>query len=140
MVPTNSTLNDVIADYYNTAYERDGGNNAYGPIRFAQNLVGLGESGTITFPYPEKTVHYLVFFNCIGTISSGTVTLETSHDANFTGTWQGLVNRTMSAQTDSTLRFYSGTVGPYLNMRARVSSAIVGGTVEVYFQGVAIDY
>lgn len=137
---SNSTLNDLMTHYFNTVYERDGGNNSYGPVLFAENLVDLHDSGIHVFPYPEKTVHYNVYFDCIGTITGGTVILETSHDENFTGNWHPLVSRTLSAQTDSTIRGYSGTVGPYLNLRARVSEAITGGCVSVYVQGISIDY
>jgi len=99
----------------------------------------LGQSATIEFPNPETTQAYFCIFHCIGAISAGTVTLETAHNAGFTGNWHTIVNRAMSpAQTESTLRLFStsSTSGPLLNLRARVSEAIVGGTVDVYVGGV----
>jgi hypothetical protein len=61
--------------------------------------------------------------------SAGVVTLETAPNAEWTGTWASLGTATWSAANDVK---YVRADGPVGAIRARISTAIVGGTVDVY--------
>ena len=67
---------------------------------------------------------FYVFFRP-GT-TAGAVFIETAHDPAFTGTWAQL-GTTVTWATANTVHFRSIT-GTYLAMRARISTAITGGT------------
>jgi hypothetical protein len=65
--------------------------------------------------------------------SAGVVTLETAPYPEFTGTWFSLGTMTWTAANDT--KFLRAD-GPFMAVRARISTAIVGGTVDVYLQAV----
>ena len=60
--------------------------------------------------------------------TSGVVTLEAAHDAAFTGTWSSIATATW-AVTNSVL--HTSTTGAHMAVRARISTVIAGGTVDV---------
>ncbi len=65
--------------------------------------------------------------------SAGVITLETAPYAEYTGAWASLGTLTWSAA--DTVKYLRAD-GPVLAVRARISTAIVGGTVDVYLQAV----
>lgn len=60
-------------------------------------------------------------------ISSGNVVIETSHTTSYTGTWANLATGTPS----STAITIVNVTGVFEVLRARISTTIAGGSVEV---------
>jgi hypothetical protein len=60
--------------------------------------------------------------------SAGVVTIEGAASENFTGTWAALATITWAAASRAHETFISGA---FLARRVRISTAIVGGTVDV---------
>lgn len=61
-------------------------------------------------------------------VSGGTVQVEESQDPNYTGTWAAIGSAvTVTASTTKTVAF-TGATGA---VRARITSTILGGTVDV---------
>ena len=74
----------------------------------------------------EWTTFYVVFG--AGT-SAGVITIEAAHSPTYSGTWASLGTITWAAAT----RVHSLTVqGSHIALRARISTAVVGGTVDAY--------
>jgi hypothetical protein len=78
-----------------------------------------------------SSIHWLIVTSA--GVSAGVVTIESSHDPNFAGTWKQIaVSGALGA---------SAAIGdkadfpPGHFVRARVSTNIVGGTVTVYLNG-----
>lgn len=69
---------------------------------------------------------YVVFGAGTG---AGVVTLETAPNAEFTGTWASLGTATWSVANDVK---YVRADGPVGAIRARISTAVTGGTADVY--------
>ena len=90
----------------------------------ALNTVGNadGDKQGVAF----QTAIYVVFN--AGT-SAGVVVVETSHDPNYTGTWANLATVTWAAATKCHVVQITGN---YLALRVRISTAIVGGTVDAH--------
>ena len=61
--------------------------------------------------------------------SAGVVTLETAPYSEFTGTWASMGTATWSVANDVK---YVRADGPVGAIRARISTAITGGSVDVY--------
>lgn len=61
--------------------------------------------------------------------AAGTVLIETAHDPTYTGTW--FTEATVTWAAASSVKAVSIT-GNFIAMRARISSAITTGTVQVY--------
>lgn len=91
----------------------------------------LNEAGVLSHPEvggAGYTTFYVVFG--AGT-SAGVVLIETSHSDSYAGAggWALLGTVTWSAAE----KVHSvSVVGGFRNLRARISTAIVGGTVDVY--------
>ena len=133
-VTTVSTLNDLMFSFYQQAVERDLGNKLYGPVQLASALSTNGTiSAETTFPYPEKTVYSSVYYLEQGAITAGTISLETAFVAGYTGTWAVVEARGFTGGTGSRTTLASFSTGPYMVMRARVTAALVGGTVDIWF-------
>jgi len=66
----------------------------------------------------------------IGAVSAGGVTIETARSVDYTGTWQALAPEIAIAASTVQVVSYSGAL---LAVRARVSTAVVGGTVTVEY-------
>lgn len=74
----------------------------------------------------EWTTFYAVFG---AATSAGVITIEAAHSPTYSGTWASLGTITWAAAN----RVHSLTVqGSHMALRARISTAIVGGTVDVY--------
>jgi len=74
----------------------------------------------------EWTTFYVVFG--AGT-SAGIITIEAAHSATYSGTWASL--GTVAWAAASSVK--SITVqGSHMALRARISTAAVGGTIDVY--------
>lgn len=137
-VPTNSHLQDVMRSYYEDIVTNKGHTQSFGPVTLAQNLVNLDDSGTYIFDDIGKSQHFTVMFECFGPITAGTVTLETSHSPGFTGNWHRLVNRSVTGTSTSFLTVFltsTSGFGPFTHLRARVTNAIAGGTVNCHLSG-----
>lgn len=90
----------------------------------AQNSAGqvpYGNSGT----YTEAA--FYVAFN--GTAAAGAVVIETAHDPNYAGTWANLATVTFAAASRV---HHVAVTGVFRALRARISSAVTSGTVDVY--------
>lgn len=62
-------------------------------------------------------------------IASGAVQMEEAHDPNYAGTWAAIGSAvTVAASTVKTVRI-TGVTG---YVRARISTVLAGGTVDVY--------
>lgn len=85
----------------------------------------LGASAVFSADGADKHVVYVV--GSTG-VTAGAVTLEASHDAAYSGTWDTLATVAVPAgAVDSVV-----IDAPHRFVRARVSTAVVGGTVSVY--------
>lgn len=61
-------------------------------------------------------------------VTAGVVTFETSKTTTYTGTWDSLGTSSFSASAADTIL----VTGPLAAVRARISTAVVGGTVSCY--------
>ena len=93
-------------------------------------LSTVGATGTVLGPafatQARETTFYVVFGP--GT-TAGAVMIESAHDPAYTGTWAQL-GSTVTWSAASKIHTVSVT-GVYLAMRARISTAVTGGTVTV---------
>lgn len=77
----------------------------------------------------RETVAHVVFS---AGAAAGTVLIEGAHDAGYSGTWATLATINWAAAS----RVHQANItGVHLALRARISSAITGGTVDVYLTG-----
>jgi hypothetical protein len=74
----------------------------------------------------EATALYVAFG--AGT-TAGSVIIEGSHAPGYTGTWEPIATVAWSAATKVNRVVVTG---PHIALRARVSVAVVGGSVDVY--------
>jgi hypothetical protein len=100
-----------------------------------QNVVGVvGGTGTLggalsaIAQITEAGIH--VEFSAGA--AAGVVLVETASDPNYAGTWAILATVNWSAESKS---HYVGLTGVYRCIRVRISSAVTGGTVTVWFVG-----
>jgi len=102
----------------------------------AQAALGDG----LTLCIPSTIIHHCFYVKGNGAVSSGVVTIETASDPEFTGDWAPLVsnltvptaNPITVVATDEDIFVYQGVLAA---VRARISTAIVGGTVTVAYRG-----
>lgn len=88
------------------------------------DVIGPGQASRIR----EVTL----YVTTVGPVTSGQVLLETAADPAFTGTWVALATINPAA-TDTAYR--ASVTGNWLALRARISTAIGGGTVHVDIVG-----
>jgi hypothetical protein len=86
--------------------------------------VGISEAAQMT----EYGID--VVFN--GTAAGGAVVIEAAHTPDFAGTWAVLSTVTFAAANKC---HHVAITGVFRTLRARISSAITGGTVSVYLTG-----
>lgn len=77
-------------------------------------------------PGAQETTVYVVFG--AGT-SAGTVVIEAAHDPAYTGTWSNIGTIAWVAASRA---HHLSVTGCHRAVRARISVAIVGGTVDAY--------
>jgi hypothetical protein len=77
-----------------------------------------------------KDVGFYVQFGA-GT-SAGQVVIEAAHDPSYTGTWAELASVDWAAANKE---HYVSVHGVFIALRARISTAIVGGTANVWAIG-----
>lgn len=65
-------------------------------------------------------------------VSAGVITIEESHDPDYTGTWSSIGTVTTAAASICQAVHLQGT---YKALRVRISTGITGGTVDVYVSG-----
>jgi len=135
MIATGSHINDLMYDYYNTLNSRDAGQRHYGPIQLASGLSEVATGSEHVFPYPEKTLYSTVYYVANAPLSAGTIALEIAFMSGFTGTWHALETKQFSGGTSAGVSVSLFNSGPYIVMRPRVTGAIVGGTVDIYYLG-----
>jgi hypothetical protein len=63
--------------------------------------------------------------------TAGTVVIEGSHDPNYAGAWANLA--TVAWTAASTVKQVT-VAGPFQYLRARISVAVVGGTIDAFIQ------
>lgn len=73
-----------------------------------------------------------LYVRTIGAVTSGQVLLEAADDPAFTGTWVALA--TINPNATDTM-FTASVTGVHLALRARISTIIGGGTVDVTLVG-----
>lgn len=82
--------------------------------------------GTGTMPNCRETAVYVVWG--AGT-NAGVVTIESSYDSAYTGTWASLATSTWASASKQDIVQITGIHGA---LRARVSTTVTGGTVSVF--------
>ena len=98
--------------------------------KLVDGLSAQDATGTVLGPAYAAQGQEITFYVVFGPgTSAGAVMIESAHDAAFTGTW---------AQQGSTVTWAAASrvhtvsiTGTYLALRARISTAITGGTVTV---------
>lgn len=93
----------------------------------ASALNTAGNVGAADMPQCRETATYLSWST--GT-ASGAVTMESSYDSAYTGTWAPLQVVTFSGTAPK--QDLVQITGIHLNLRARVSTVLAGGTVSVW--------
>ena len=98
----------------------------------ALDTVGLVASAGIRYEAAKysETAFYIAFG--AGT-SAGAVVIETAATPDYTGTWANLSTITWSAASKT---HHVAITGVFRALRARISTAIVGGTVTVVSIGI----
>lgn len=83
---------------------------------------------------PSSFRHHNFIVSGTGTISAGAVSLETSNDPNYTGTWVLLTTAITPVSNSLTLFAYSGLLN---FVRARISTGVTGagGSASVDYEG-----
>lgn len=99
------------------------------PASIVLSAVTTGTSAAIPFN-DCRFVNWLV--EGTGTITAGTVIIESAHDPNYSGTWNQLasVTVTTNAVLGDGKEFPAGGF-----VRARVSATVTGGTTTVRLNG-----
>lgn len=87
----------------------------------------LNESGTISLCGEAREIMVYVAFSS-GT-TAGAVAVETSADSSYAGTWAPIETITWQAASRT---HYIGATGSFRIVRARISTAIVGGTADAW--------
>lgn len=96
--------------------------------RIISGLSALNAAGVLPAYETQRAgrIAFLIHF-APGT-TAGAVVIEESHDVSFMGTWAVLATVTWTAAD----RVHSVvTAGPHRAIRARISTAVAGGTVNV---------
>lgn len=96
-----------------------------------------GSTGQIAFPNPTgfltaQAVEWTVYIVGSAGISAGTIKLETAHDPTYSGTWAQVgsdITATASAVKVANVN------GSYAALRARISTAVADGTIDVWVLG-----
>lgn len=100
--------------------------------QFTKTLIAAGSttgSGVVKASETvERTYHRIYVIGSAG-ISAGVVTLETAADESYAGTWDSLGTVTAVASTVDSLQ----VEGVFGALRARISTNISGGTVQVVY-------
>lgn len=101
-----------------------------GTLITLQDDATTGDGKVLGIP---QGVHYHVFYITGATgVSAGAVSIETSDDPAYTGTWAPLVNHLATPTTNpvvvtaDTKKIYT-YIGELANVRARISTTISGG-------------
>lgn len=75
-----------------------------------------------------SNAHSCVYVVFSSGVTAGTVVIETAHRPDYTGSWSAIA--TISASSDQVR--HVTMIGAYRFIRARIASAIQGGTVSCY--------
>ncbi len=92
------------------------------------NAVTTG-SGSIGVGFMPRCRETAVYVQWSAGTSAGAVTIESAHDASYSGTWAPLGTVTWTAASKEDLLQITGI---HLAIRARVSTTVTGGTVSVW--------
>jgi hypothetical protein len=102
----------------------------YQKLMTAQSVI---ETAVVVGPGRVSRVREIALYVVFGAgTTAGAVVLEAAPDAAYTGTWANLATVSWSAATKVGLAQASGV---HLAVRARISTGIVGGTVDVHLVG-----
>lgn len=99
-------------------------------VLVAQSALDTTHAGLFV---PHYNVLRLLIVGSAG-ISAGAVVLEAAHAPSYAGTWLVVVSAT-TAVADSIVSGASLVTAAFPYVRARISTAIVGGTVTVWVVG-----
>lgn len=92
------------------------------------------ESTPINVPFSGN---FKAYVNFSSGVTAGKVTIYEAHDKDYTGTWFAIAEvdfASLSLSADSTFPVTQGTY-PYGALKAKVTTAISGGTVDVWIIG-----
>lgn len=99
---------------------------------WAEKLISAGSAlntaGNLNKVTGSKATGTLVYVTFGPGTSAGAVVIEGAPDPNYTGTWATLATINWAAADRTHETFIAGS---FLGRRARISTAIVGGTVDV---------
>lgn len=91
-----------------------------------QNAQSTGNGTVVGAAAMSKCRETAIYLVPSAGITSGAVTIESAHDAAFTGTWAPMGSAlSLVASTEQIVQI----TGVHLNLRARISTTVVGGTV-----------
>jgi len=76
----------------------------------------------------EETAFYIIGSSGV---SAGAITIETAWTTGYTGTWASITTQTVQATVVSVVN----VTGVYSVIRARISTTVANGTVDVYCIG-----
>lgn len=103
------------------------------PVVLINALINLGVTGKIVIPSSFRQ-HKLTIKGSVGSpISAGAIQPETSEDITYTGTWNPLGGGPITVVDSSEIEY--NFEGIYSVLQARISTALVGGTVTVIYVG-----
>jgi len=97
-------------------------------VKIVDALTALNAAGYLPTEQTSKAAYITLHTNFDATAAAGVVLIESSHDKDYTGTWVVEDTVTFSAASKAHI---SKLVGPRLAVRARISSAVTSGTVDV---------
>jgi hypothetical protein len=93
------------------------------------NQSALNASGILGLPYAGECREFAVYIIWGAGTSAGVITLESATTAEYTGTWAPVTTVTWSAASKQDLISLTGL---HMNLRARISTPVVGGTVSTW--------
>lgn len=101
-----------------------------GSLKLLDAAVALDVAGIIPPDIATKAEH-IRFYAVFGAGSSaGVVTIEGAHDPTYTGTWASLGVLTWAGAANNVQTV--AVDGGHIAVRARVSTAVVGGSTDVW--------
>ncbi len=106
--------------------------SATNDVKTSGYVIGQGDTpeiggGNLTGAYLES----IFYVNFDHTSAAGVVVIETAHDPSYAGTWANLATVTWSAIDKC---HYVALTGVFAALRARISTTVTSGTVDVWVQ------
>ena len=95
---------------------------------------GVATANGIALAIPSSYIHHKIIIKTSAGVASGAVQPESADVADYTGTWNPIGGGPITVPAASSIYEYEFT-GRFSAIRARISTIVVGGTVDISYVG-----